>query len=184
MAVFLGHLILGLLLVFIDVRRAWFSHSVGAFDLLADSVGYLLIALASIKLAGAAKSFSPAGFIAFVLTGLDLMTFAPLDDGVRLNLGIGMLILDAVLIWFVLGGIRELARSQRLNVMAINAHHLRIAYALLTVIWMGGHFIASDVRHLNLIVKVGYSLGFFALGLCILITIKRLRQTLQAVAMP
>ena len=110
----------GLLVVVIDI-------SINGFDVLADSVGYLIIAAGCRGLAGHSPGFSTAGTLAFVLAVLSLIGFA-VPGEIAAGQGVATSVVNCVFFWQLLGGIAEFAIRRDRPDRAKRAENLRIAY--------------------------------------------------------
>ena len=122
-----GQVFVGLAIIALDLRA-------GRFDILPDFVGYILVALGAGGLAGLAGSFNVARLAAWVLVPVSVV-------GILFQGYFGMIVrilhlpLDGILVWFLLGGVMEIALNKQRSDLAGRASLCRIAYvALLGVI--------------------------------------------------
>ena len=133
----------GLLIVVLD-------FSIGGFDLLIDGVGHILVAVGCGCLVQHSSRFKVAQTLAFVLTGLWLVGFAVSGDASR-PFGLIRVVLDTLMIWYMFGGISELATNQELPELAQSAQRRRVAYALVIP---GGWILAVAVAESRALVDV------------------------------
>jgi len=123
----LGQIFWGLVLVAADIR-------VRTFDILPDFVGYILVAVGLGGLLSASRHFGLARLLSWILV--------PVSAGAVLFHGnFGMILrlaqvpLDGAMIWFLCGGLIEMAQSRQRADLVSRAALCRVAYvALLGVI--------------------------------------------------
>jgi hypothetical protein len=123
MAVYLGYLFWGLLLVLVDFE-------VNHFDLFPDFVGYLLVVVGCRGLVSASPQFGTAATFSGLLVGLSLLNLAIRGTALTV-LSLAGIALNCSMIWFLLGGIMSLADSYRRPDLAVLAENRRMAYVAL-----------------------------------------------------
>ncbi|HBE70729.1 MAG TPA: hypothetical protein DDW52_21505, partial [Planctomycetaceae bacterium] len=114
-------LIWGLLLVILD-------FSINGFDLLADGLGYLLVASGCRGLMFTSSRFSSARTLCFILAILWLIGFA-IEGQLAVLYGLATTVVECTMIWQLLGGIADYAIQRHRSDLAQRAHNRRLAYA-------------------------------------------------------
>ena len=109
----------GLLLALVDFK-------INQIDVLPDFLGYILVALGCRGLAEASPRFATASNLAWVMTVLALAGYAIPRD--TTGFAIVGSVMDCAMIWFLLGGVMELADFRRRPDLAQRASSRRIAY--------------------------------------------------------
>lgn len=125
MAVHFSQLFWGLLLVILD-------FSINGFDLLADGVGYLIVAAGCRGLSPLSTKFPDARTLCFVLAALWLLGFAVNGD-LAIPYGLVTMVVNCAMIWQLLGGIGEFAMSRHRQDLADRASNRRVAYVAIMV---------------------------------------------------
>jgi len=120
MATHFSQLFWGLLLVILD-------FSINGFDLLADGVGYLIVAAGCRGLLSLSSRFATARTLCFVLAVLWLIGFAVHGD-IAVVYGLVTMVVNCAMIWQLLGGIGEFALSRQRQDLAERAGNRRVAY--------------------------------------------------------
>ena len=115
----------GLLIVMLDLL-------INDFDLLADGVGYLLVAIGCGGLSVLSPRFVTARSLCFVLAILWLFSFAVRGD-VAVVFGIATTVVHCVMIWQLLGGIVDFAMARQRSDLAERAQNRRIAYVAIMI---------------------------------------------------
>ncbi|QDV21638.1 hypothetical protein Pan153_63280 [Gimesia panareensis] len=116
----------GLLIVLLD-------FSINGFDLLPDGVGYLIMAAGCYGLASLSPRFLTAQTLCLVLAVLWLIHFA-IDGTAAVFFKFLMQVVNCVMIWQLLGGIREFALSKTRQDLARRAENRRLAYVALLAV--------------------------------------------------
>ena len=125
MAIHFSQLFWGLLLVILD-------FSINGFDLLADGVGYLIVAAGCRGLSQLSTKFATARTLCFVLGVLWLLGFAVHGD-LAIPIGLVTMVVNCAMIWQLLGGIGEFAMSRQRQDLADRANNRRVAYVAIIV---------------------------------------------------
>lgn len=120
MATHFSQLFWGLLLVILD-------FSINGFDLLADGVGYLIVAAGCRGLSSLSSRFVTAQTLCIVLAVLWLIGFAMHGD-IAVAYGLVTMIVNCAMIWQLLGGVGEFALSRQRQDLADRAGNRRVAY--------------------------------------------------------
>jgi hypothetical protein len=120
MATHFSKLFWGLLLVILD-------FSINGFDVLADGVGYLLVAAGCRGLSSLSNRFVTARTLCFVLAVLWLIGLAVRGDIAAAH-GLVTMVVNCAMIWQLLGGIGEFALSRQRQDLAERAGNRRVAY--------------------------------------------------------
>lgn len=115
----------GLLIVILDL-------SINGFDLLPDGLGYLIVAVGCGGLVTLSPRFATARTLCWVLAGLWLIGFVIHGEFLAVY-GLGMAVGDCAMIWYLLGGIRDLAMKRDRPDLAKRAESRRIAFCLLVI---------------------------------------------------
>jgi uncharacterized membrane protein len=123
MANSLGKILIGLLLAVLD-------FTIGSFDILPDMVGYILAAMGCAELRGASQHFKSASVMAWVLFGLAVVIFAIPHGSLLILLALTIVVVDAMMMWQLLGGIMELAESKRRTDISNEAAQRRLNYVV------------------------------------------------------
>lgn len=125
MAALFSYLFWGLLLVILD-------FSINGFDLLADGVGYLIVAAGCRGLSQLSTKFATARTLCFVLAVLWLLGFAVHRD-LAIPYWLVTMVVNCAMIWQLLGGIGEFAMSRERQDLADRASNRRVAYVAIMV---------------------------------------------------
>jgi hypothetical protein len=125
----------GLLLVVLDFQ-------INQIDILPDVLGYILVALGCGGLSDASPHFSTAAILAWAMMVLALVSVA--IRGNFIPLGILYSALDCAMMWFLLGGVIDLANFRQRPDLSQRASTRRIAYVaiagLSTLLGLTGRF--------------------------------------------
>ena len=116
----------GLLVVLLD-------FSINGFDLLPDGIGYLIMAAGCYGLASLSLRFRTAQMLCLLLAVFWLIHFA-IDGTAAMFFKYLMQVVKCVMIWHLLGGIREFALSKSRQDLARQAENRRLAYVALLVV--------------------------------------------------
>jgi hypothetical protein len=120
MATYFSQLFWGLLLVILD-------FSINGFDLLADGLGYLIVASGCRGLSTMSSRFSSARTLCFILALFWLIGFAIHGD-IAVIYGLATTVINCTMIWQLLGGIADYAMQRRRPDLAQRASNRRLAY--------------------------------------------------------
>jgi hypothetical protein len=135
-----GKVFWGLLLVVLNLK-------IEGIDLLPDFIGYILVAVGCRGLENASPCFSKACLLSGVLAVLSLIGFI-LVDGAAIAYGIVVLVVDSAMMWFLLGGVMELAEARVRMDLFVRASNRRNAYvvmmSLYTISWFIVHSWGSE----------------------------------------
>ena len=159
-----GQIFWGLLIIIFD----FYIHYI---DVLPDFIGYILVATGCRALGSVSRHFATASVLSWVLTALSF--FGWVLRGMRL-LGYVNLLLDCVMIWFLLGGIIEMALAQQRDDIAKRAANRRIAYVSL----MGGIALLSLILGASPFVRILWTICTLLLLFLILHLIHRAKHEL------
>lgn len=153
-----------------------FNLDIMEIPLLPDGAGYLLLAIGCHSLVSASPRFSMARNLAAVLVGLwiTIALFRPYLPAIVLTLDT---LLQCAMIWFLLGGVRDVAKHSRHADLAAKAQQRRVVYVLATLaaVVLVGIAPVSETAAASL---VGLGLVSFALFLMILHVLYRVRSSL------
>ncbi|QDT90891.1 hypothetical protein [Gimesia algae] len=116
----------GLFIVMLD-------FSFNGFDLLPDGIGYLLMAAGCYGLASLSPRFLMAQTLCLILALLWLIHFA-IDGSSAILFNFVRQVTNCVMIWQLLGGIREFALSKERPDLARRAENRRLAYVAIMVV--------------------------------------------------
>ncbi len=125
MATHFTKLFWGLLIVILD-------FSINGFDLIADGVGYLVIAAGCRRLSSLSGRFAIARTLCFVLAVLWLVGFVVRGD-IAVVYGLVTTLVNCTMVWQLLGGIGEFALSRQRQDLAELASNRRVAYVAIMV---------------------------------------------------
>ncbi len=123
MATCLGLAFWGLLLVILDIN-------INQFDLLPDFVGYVLVGLGAGGLGGVSPQFLTARNLCWLLVPMSLLGLV-VGGSLGVLLGLVSIALNAIMMWFLLGGIMDVAASFGLPNLVEKASTRRKVYAVL-----------------------------------------------------
>ncbi|MBC8350833.1 MAG: hypothetical protein H8E66_02530 [Planctomycetes bacterium] len=115
----------GLLLVILDI-------SINGFDLLADGIGYLVVAAGCGGLSLLSPRFVTARSLSFVLAILWLVGFA-VHGEIAVVYGLVTTVVNCAMIWQLLGGIIEFALERKRPDLAQRAGNRRLAYVAIMI---------------------------------------------------
>ena len=125
-----GQIFWGLALVILDFR---INFNRFHFDVLPEFLGYILIAVGCMGLASVARGFSVAGKLSWLLAVSDLIAWVLMGRTGRL-LEFFDLVVNCGMIWFLMGGIMELATSRQRPDLCRGAAWRRIAAIVLSCV--------------------------------------------------
>ena len=123
MVTYFGQIFWGLLVVILDFH---FNR----VDILPDFIGYVLIGIGCRGLVFASRYFSTASVMSWVLLALNLLELAFRGDE-ALVFRWASLVFDCAMMWFLLGGVMELATARQRMDLSESASKRRIAYVVL-----------------------------------------------------
>ena len=112
----------GLLLVFLNFR-------IDHVDILPDFVGYILVAVGCSRLSGASRCFPTARSLSCVLVLFDVLSYA-LSGSAATSFNLLERIVHCTMMWFLLGGLMELAQAQHRTDLSDRASRYRAAYVV------------------------------------------------------
>jgi hypothetical protein len=99
----------GLFLVIVDLK-------INHIDILPDFVGYIFIALGCGGLTEVSRKFATAQTASWILAALAVLKYVPMDRDITAVLSFVRLVADCAMMWFLLGGVMELAaHNERLD---------------------------------------------------------------------
>jgi hypothetical protein len=113
----------GLLLVILD-------FNINGIDILPDVVGYILVAIGCAGLSSVSHRFSTASVLSCILAALALIAYI-LRGSIATGLEYVSLAVDIAMIWFLLGGVMELATARQRMDLSERASQYRIVYTVL-----------------------------------------------------
>ena len=125
MSTHFSHIFWGLLLVILD-------FSINGFDLLADGVGYLIVAAGCGGLLTLSSKFSAARGLSFALALLWLIGFA-IHGELATILGLVTMVVNCTFMWQLLGGIADFAVDRQRPDLADRARNRRLAYVAIMI---------------------------------------------------
>jgi hypothetical protein len=123
-----GKIFWGLLLVVLDFTINFNRYH---FDALPDFIGYVLIALGCAGLANVARGFTVAAKLSWALAVSDLIAAVLMGRAGR-SFEFFDLVVSCGMMWFLLGGVMELAMSKQRSDLSRWAARWRIAYIALS----------------------------------------------------
>ena len=168
-----GQIFWGLLLVILD-------FNLNRIDVLPDVLGYLLVALGCRGLSGVARGFAIASSLAWVLTGFAVI-HALIQLGARIHWSWFQYLTnltDCAMMWFLLGGVMELATARQRPDLAERASHSRIAYVALMALATLTGLMARNSRDLAQTLAVLFVIGILLLFALILYLLHRVKHEL------
>ncbi|MEK7953363.1 hypothetical protein [Luteolibacter soli] len=115
----------GLLLVVLD-------FNINQIDILPDILGYILIALGCRGLRDASPRFSTAATLAWIMAILSVAGYAVRGNSIGFSLLSSAM--DCAMMWFLLGGVMELANSRQRQDLSQRASSRRIAYVAIAAL--------------------------------------------------
>ena len=129
-----GQVFWGLLLVILDFNA-------NRIDVLPDFVGYILVAVGSRGLKSASRHFSTASTMSWVLVVFAIIGYSLRGDAADV-FGLMRIAMDCAMIWFLLGGVMDLATVRQRADICERASNRRVAYvALMGVAALAGFFV-------------------------------------------
>jgi hypothetical protein len=141
-----GQIFWGLLLVILDFR-------INRIDILPDLIGYILVAVGCAGLAGVSRHFSTASVLSWVLAAFPLIACA-LRGSTATVFGFLSLAVDCAMMWFLLGGVMELAAARERMDLSTHAANRRIAYGALMGLAALAGFVAQGSRDAAVVMAV------------------------------
>ena len=165
-----GQIFWGLLLVILDFR-------INRIDILPDLVGYILVAAGCAGLSGVSRHFSTAGVLSWVLAAFALIVYA-LRGGAATGFKFLSLAVDCAMMWFLLGGVMELAAARERMDLSTQAANRRIAYVALTCLAALAGFVAQGSRDAAVVMAVVLVICILPLLFLILHLIHRAKHEL------
>lgn len=127
-----GQIFWGLLLVILD-------FNINRIDILPDFVGYILIAVGCRGLSSASRHFATASMMSWVLLGVTVVGYAVSGDLAQIWRLVHLAV-DCAMIWFLLGGVMELATIRQRPDLSDRASKRRISYvALMCLLTLTGY---------------------------------------------
>ena len=134
-------ILIGLFFVFIDIVLS-------NFDILPDVIGYILIGVGAGGLQPHSVHFATARNLSWALAvfalALLILYLSRVNEQILFFCDLVIRVLDLGLIWFLLGGIRELATSRNRTGLATNAARLRLAFVILVLMTVMVPFVFPD----------------------------------------
>ena len=165
-----GLIFWGLLLVLLDFK-------INGFDILPDLIGYILVAIGCAGLSNVSRRFSTASALSWIMSAITLIAYA-LKGGAATALGFLHLAVDGAMMWFLLGGVMELAASRQRMDLSERASNRRVAYVVLMSLASLAGFVVQGSSAVSAILSVGLMVCIFALLFLILHLIHRVKHEL------
>lgn len=165
-----GLIFWGLLLVLLDFK-------INGFDILPDLIGYILVAIGCAGLSEVSRRFSTASHLSWTMLALTLIAYA-LRDGGGIGFGFLHVAVDCAMMWFLLGGVMELAASRQRMDLSERASNRRVAYVVVMSLASLTGFVAQGSSAASAILSVGLMVCIFALLFLILHLIHRVKHEL------
>ena len=166
----LGQLFWGLLFVILDVR-------VNGIDLLPDFLGYITVAIGARGLIEASDRFRMAANLSWILAILSLPNvFVPRNTWPML--GLVNIVFDCTMMWFLLGGLIDLALARGRLDLAEQAHNRRVAYLTLTCIVAIASFALRGTHSVGALPVLLAAVGIVIMAAMILHLVYRVRHEL------
>ena len=129
------------------------DFSINGFDLLADGIGYLIIAAGCGGLLLLSPRFVSARRLCFALAILWLFGFAVSGD-IAVVYELATTVVDCIMIWKLLGGIGEFALARQRSDLSKRAHNRRFAYVVIMIVTSLLAFAMHGSRHAGPLVVV------------------------------
>jgi hypothetical protein len=170
MVTYFGQIFWGLLVVILDFH---FNR----VDILPDFVGYVLIAIGCRGLVFASRHFSTASVMSWVLLTLNLLEFAFRGDEGQVFQW-ASLVFDSAMMWFLLGGVMELATAHQRMDLSESASKRRIAYVVLRGLLTLTGLVAEGSRGVATVIAVAGLVCMLSLLFLILHLIHRAKSEL------
>jgi hypothetical protein len=146
-----------LIQVFWGLILVVFDASINRIDLLPDFIGYALIAVGSGGLRRLSPEFETARMYAWFLVSVSILAALPLGEFDFL-FKIGIVAIDCLMMWALLGGIKEYSLYHDRIDFAELASSRRLAYAAMTVglavLGFGMHVFGESVGILAIVIAL------------------------------
>jgi len=165
-----GLIFWGLLLVLLD-------FNINGFDILPDVIGYILVAIGCAGLSNVSPRFSTAGALSWIMLAVTLIAYF-LNGGAATGWGFVHLVVDGAMMWFLLGGVMELAASRQRMDLSERASNRRVAYLVLMSLASVSGFAMEGSGAASAILAVGLIVCIFVLLFLILHLIHRVKHEL------
>jgi low temperature requirement protein LtrA len=160
----------GLLLVILDLR-------INRIDILPDFLGYILVALGCGGLTSFSRDFSTARTLSWILVAFALVGYV-LHGSAATVFGILNLAVDCAMMWFLLGGVMELAMARQRSDLSERASNRRIAYVVVMCLATLASLVAQGSRELAVVMVVVLVICILPLLFLILHLIHRAKHEL------
>lgn len=160
MTAYISYIFWGLLLVILD-------FNINQFDILPDFIGYILAAVGTGGLISSSKQFATARNSCWVLVVLSIIDML-IRGELGLFLGIILLILNCIMMWFLLGGFMDISISYKRPDLAVKASNRRTIYIVLMGIATLASFLAQANRDIAALVIVPVVVAMLVLVIMIL----------------
>lgn len=172
MAKSFGFIFWGLILVVLDFK-------INGFDLLPDAIGYVLVGIGAATLHWLSPKFSLAGSLSLFLAISWLVGLMVAGEAATV-FGILVTAINCAMIWSLLGGIIDFAKSKERYDLAEKAHHRRIGYVAVMcgVLLLG--LLAGKLGGIAAMLAVVAVIAGLVIMLLILHLIHRVRYELAA----
>ena len=138
----------GLLFVILDVK-------VNRVDVLPDFLGYILIALGCGGLASVSRRFNTAQTLSWVLAGLGVLSYVSIPGDAATFFSLARLAVDCAMMWFLLGGVMDLAADRQHPDLFSRASGCRGAYIVLLCVSTTAGLFVKGPRDVMATVVVG-----------------------------
>jgi hypothetical protein len=171
MVTFFGQIFWGLLLVILDFH-------VNRFDILPDVLGYVLIAVGCRGLVFASGHFSTASVMSWVLLVLNVLELAFRGNAAHVFYWASF-VFDCAMIWFLLGGVMELATARHRLELSESASKRRIAYVVARCVLVLTGLMAEGSRGAGTVIAVAGLVCILFLLFLILQLIHRAKDELS-----
>jgi len=163
----IGQIFWGLILVALD-------FTINGFDVLPDFVGYALVAIGSAGLTGVSRRFSAACVMAWILAGVSIALLLLRGDPVY-AVAWAASALDVAAMWFLLGGLMDIAKMYREPGLAGQLSGCRIAYLILVGLSVAVGLAGAMDRELAGVTAVVLAVSMIVLLIVILASIRRVK---------
>jgi hypothetical protein len=116
----------GLVLVIVNIN-------IFGIDILPNFIGYILVAVGCAGLSSISRRFSTASVLSWILTAVALIALLDymMPHGVTTGLELLSVAVECAMMWFLLGGVMELAAARQRTDLSERASQCRIAYVVL-----------------------------------------------------
>jgi len=160
----------GLLLVILDFK-------INRIDILPDFLGYILVAIGCSGLASISRHFSTASTLSWILVAFAFVGYA-LRGSASTVFGILNLAVDCAMMWFLLGGVMELAVARQRTDLSERASNRRIAYVVVMCLATLAGLVAQGSRDAAVVMVVVLVICILPLLFLILHLIHRAKHEL------